>query len=220
MPIFERLTIGWVNEDVGLLFLLYQVVERGNITWLGAGLPTVVGRRTGIWPQVIAGFQNWVVTVGFDDGRSWCWGRPPCTQCGSDWGGRHRLGGGLSGVFAAGTIVTLGGNSVVVSLGTLVEGAGQSGWKATAGAKRGAMGAGAVGVISVTLEKMQESVWMAANLSLPSVANEVEVVCKRAWASAQAATVAELVELPDGSGQLGGKTSTVLAICSAEVRGM
>ena len=64
------------------------------------------------------------------------------------------------------------------------------------------MGAGAVGGIVVTLEKMRESVWMAANLSLPSVANGVGVGCKRASASARAAAVAALVDLPDGMGQL------------------
>ena len=39
------------------------------------------------------------------------------------------LGGGLSGIFAVGKMVTLGGNIVGVSSGTLGEGAGQSGWK-------------------------------------------------------------------------------------------
>ena len=46
------------------------------------------------------------------------------------------LGGGLSGICAEVTMVTLGGNAVGVSLGTLGEGAGQSGWKTTAGAGR------------------------------------------------------------------------------------
>ena len=54
VPIFERLTAGWVNDNVGLFFLLEKVAERGNITRLGAGLPTVVGRQTGTRPQVIA----------------------------------------------------------------------------------------------------------------------------------------------------------------------
>ena len=54
-------------------------------------------------------------------------------------------------------------NAVGVSLGTLGEGTGQSGWKAREGARRGAMGAGAVGGIAVTLKKIWESVWMAAN---------------------------------------------------------
>ena len=48
-------------------------------------------------------------------------------------------GGGLSGIFYVGTMVTLGGYDVGVSAGTLGEGAGQSGWKTTAGAGRGAM---------------------------------------------------------------------------------
>ena len=95
VPIFECLTAGWVNYDVGLFFLLEKVAKRGDITRLGASLPNVVGRRTWMWRQVIARLQNWVVTVRLDDGRSWCWGRPPCTWCGTDWGGRHRLGGGL-----------------------------------------------------------------------------------------------------------------------------
>ena len=70
MPIFERLTAGWVNDDVGLFFLLEQLAKSGDITRLGAGLPAVGGRRTGTWPQVIARLQNWFVAVGFDDGRS------------------------------------------------------------------------------------------------------------------------------------------------------
>ena len=62
-----------------------------------------------------------------------------------------------------GTMVTLGGNAVGVSSGTLGEGAGRSGWKATAGVGRSALGAGAVGGLAVTLEKTRESVWIAAN---------------------------------------------------------
>ena len=73
------------------------------------------------------------------------------------------LGGGLLGVCAEGTMVTLGGSAVGVSFGTLEEGAGQHGWNTTAGAGRGALTAGAVGRLAVTLEKMWESVWMAAN---------------------------------------------------------
>ena len=76
MPLFERLTVGWVDDNVGLFFLLDKVAERGDITRLGAGLPTVVGRRTGKRPQVIAQLQNWVVMVGFDDGRCCCWAGP------------------------------------------------------------------------------------------------------------------------------------------------
>ena len=70
MPIFERLTAVWVNDDVGLFLLLEQVAERGDITRLGGGLPTVVRRQTGTWLQVISRLQNWVAKVGFDDGRS------------------------------------------------------------------------------------------------------------------------------------------------------
>ena len=73
------------------------------------------------------------------------------------------LVGGLSGTCAAGKIVTLGGNAVGVSFGTLGEGAGQSVWSTTAGEGRGAFRAGAVGGLAVTLEKMRESVWMAPN---------------------------------------------------------
>ena len=107
----------------------------------------------------------------------------------------------MSGIFAAGKMFTLRRNAVGVRSGTLGEGAGQYGWKTTAGTGSGAMGAGAVGGLAVTLEKMQESVWVAANSSSPSIANGVGVECKRASASARAAAVAALVELPDGTGQ-------------------
>ena len=73
------------------------------------------------------------------------------------------LGGGFSGICAEGTKVTLGVNIVGVSFGTLGEGAGQSGWNTAAGEGRGALRAGAVGGLAVTLEKMRESVWMASN---------------------------------------------------------
>ena len=66
---------------------------------------------------------------------------------------------------------------------------------------------------------MRYSVWMAANLSPPSVGNRVGVECKRAPASAQAAVVAALVEIPDGTGQSWGGNSTILAMRSAWVRG-
>ena len=111
------------------------------------------------------------------------------------------LGGGLLGICVTGTMVTLDGNVVGVSFGTLKEGAGQSVWNTTAGKVHVAFRAGAVGGITVTLEKMQESVWMAANGLSPSVANGVGVGCKRASAIARAAAVAALVELPDGTGQ-------------------
>ena len=71
------------------------------------------------------------------------------------------LGGRLSCIRVAGTMVTLGGNAVGVSFVTLGEGAGQSGWHTTAGMGCGTFGAGYVGGIVVTLEKIQESVWMA-----------------------------------------------------------
>ena len=73
------------------------------------------------------------------------------------------LGGGLLGICAEGKMVTLGGNAVGVSFGTLREGAGKSGWNTTAGEGRGALRAGAVGGLAVTLEKMRESVWTAEN---------------------------------------------------------
>ena len=73
------------------------------------------------------------------------------------------LGGGLLGIFIVGTTVTLGGNSVGVSFGTLGEGAGQYVWITPAGAGCGAIRVGAVGVLAVTLEKLRESVWMVEN---------------------------------------------------------
>ena len=73
------------------------------------------------------------------------------------------LGGGFSGICVAGTMVTLGSNVVGVSFGNLGESAGQSVWNTTTGEGRGAFRAGAVGGLAVTLEKMRESVWMAAN---------------------------------------------------------
>ena len=73
------------------------------------------------------------------------------------------LGGVLSGICVAGTMVTLGGIAVGVSFGTLGEGAGQSGWHTTAGVGRGALRAGVVGGLAVTFKKMPESVWMAEN---------------------------------------------------------
>ena len=94
MPIFKGLTNGMVDDDVGFFFLVDKVAVGGDITRLGAASPTVVRRRTGTRPQVISWLQNWVVTVGFDDGRCWCWGRPPCTL---DWGDGHRFGWGVVG---------------------------------------------------------------------------------------------------------------------------
>ena len=73
------------------------------------------------------------------------------------------LGGGLLGICAEGTMVTLGGNAVGASFGILGEGSGKSGWNTTAGESCAALRAGAVGGLAVTWEKMRESVWMAAN---------------------------------------------------------
>ena len=50
--------------------------------------------------------------------------------------------------------------------------------------------------------------------------NEVEIGCKRASVSARVATVAALVELPDGTGQSWGGYFTVLAMRYVQVRGM
>ena len=73
------------------------------------------------------------------------------------------LGGGFSGIYAEGTMVTLGGNAVGVSFVTLGEGAGQSVWNKTAGEGCGDLRAGTVGGLAVALEKIRESVWMEAN---------------------------------------------------------
>ena len=73
------------------------------------------------------------------------------------------LGGGLLVIRVAGTMVTLGDNAGGVSVGTLKDGAGQSVRSAPAGVGRGVFGACAVGGFSVTLDKICESVWMAAN---------------------------------------------------------
>ena len=53
MPIFERLTAGWVDDDVGLFFFMNKVAEGGDIMRLGAAFPTVVRIWTGTRPQVI-----------------------------------------------------------------------------------------------------------------------------------------------------------------------
>ena len=73
------------------------------------------------------------------------------------------LGGGLSGIWFAGTMFALGGNIGGVSFGTLVEGAGQSVWSTRAGEGHGDFRVGAVEGLAVALEKMRESVWMAVN---------------------------------------------------------
>ena len=53
VPIFECLTAGWVNDDVGLLFLMDKVAEGGDIMRLCAALPEVVRIWTGTRSQVI-----------------------------------------------------------------------------------------------------------------------------------------------------------------------
>ena len=130
------------------------------------------------------------------------------------------LGGGLSSIWVAGTMVTLSGNVGGVSFGTLGEGAGKSGCSTLASEGRGFFRVGTVGVLAVTLEKMREVVWMAVNCLSPSVANGVGVGCKRALASVWAPSVAALVELPDEMGQSWGGNSTVLAMHYAWVHGM
>ena len=84
---------------------------------------------------------------------------------GAAWTGAVGIGcgGGFSDMVAVGTMVTLGGNAVGVSLGTLREGAGKFGWKTNAGEGCGSLRAGAFGGLAVTLEKMWESVWMTEN---------------------------------------------------------
>ena len=72
-------------------------------------------------------------------------------------------GGVSSGVNTGGTIVTLREGAVGVRLGTLGDGAGKLSWTATGGAGHGAIGAEAVGEVSVILEKMLETSWMAEN---------------------------------------------------------
>ena len=67
------------------------MAERGAITLLGAGVTTVVGRLTGSWPKAITLLINWVIVVGFDNGRSRCWGLFFCIWFGSDWGVRQKL---------------------------------------------------------------------------------------------------------------------------------
>ena len=47
VPIFECLDAGWVDDNVGLLFLMDKVAEDGDITRLCAALPEVVRRWTG-----------------------------------------------------------------------------------------------------------------------------------------------------------------------------
>ena len=64
------------------------------------------------------------------------------------------FGGGLSGIWVAGTMVTLGGNAGGVRFGTLGEGVGQSVWSTPVGEGRGAFGVVDVGGLAVMLEKM------------------------------------------------------------------
>ena len=64
------------------------------------------------------------------------------------------LGGGLSGIWVVGTMVTLGGNLGGVSFGTLGEGAGQSVWSTLTGGGHGAFRVGAVEGLVVMWEKM------------------------------------------------------------------
>ena len=72
------------------------------------------------------------------------------------------LGGGLSGIWVAGIVFTLGGIVGGVIFGTLRECVGQSVWNTPAGEGRGPFRVVAVWGLAVTLEKIQESVWMVA----------------------------------------------------------
>ena len=72
MTILERLNAGWVNDNVGFLFLLEQLGEHGDKTRLGAGMETVGGRWTGTWTKVITRLKYGVVAVEFDNGRERC----------------------------------------------------------------------------------------------------------------------------------------------------
>ena len=94
MTILKRLTDVWVNEKVGFFFLSENLAERGDKTRLGAGMEMVGGRRKGMWTKVITRMKDWVVAVGFDNGRYRCWGRHTRRWCGLDWGRRHRAGEG------------------------------------------------------------------------------------------------------------------------------
>ena len=71
--------------------------------------------------------------------------------------------GGLLGLNNGGKIVTLGESAAGGRLGILRDCAGKLGWTAAGGAGRGAMGVGSLGGMSVKLDKMWESAWMAAN---------------------------------------------------------
>ena len=66
------------------------------------------------------------------------------------------LGGLLLGICAEVTMLALGVNAVGVSFDTLGEDVGQSGWNTTAGEGRGALRAGAVGGLIVTLDTLDD----------------------------------------------------------------
>ena len=71
MTILERLTAGWVNDNIVFFFLPEQLAERGDKMRLGAVMETVGGRWVGTWKKVITILKDGVVAVGFDNGRSW-----------------------------------------------------------------------------------------------------------------------------------------------------
>ena len=60
----------------------------------------------------------------------------------------------MSGTCVVGTMVTFAGNVVWVRFGTLREGAGKYVWNTTAGEGSSDFKAGAVGELTVTLEKI------------------------------------------------------------------
>ena len=70
---------------------------------------------------------------------------------------------GATTTHCASSMITLGGNIVGVSFGTLGEGVGQSVWSTPVGEGRSDFRVGAVGGLTVTLKKMRENAWMAAN---------------------------------------------------------
>ena len=73
------------------------------------------------------------------------------------------LGGGFSGIWVAVEMVTLGGNVGGASFGTLGEVAGQSVWSMPEGEGRGAFRVGAVGGLTVMLQKIRKIFFMEEN---------------------------------------------------------
>ena len=116
------------------------------------------------------------------------------------------LGGGLSGLWVVGTMVTLGVNVGGVSFFTLGEGAGQSIWSTPAGEGRGSFRVGAVGGITVTLEKMRESVWMEEIDHRPELQTELELGVRERRRVRRRLRWRRLLSFQMGRGNRGGKT--------------